>query len=111
MTFIVITSTIITIMTVSKNIGTPSISAMELRSNPGTVLDRVDYKQETFIIERAGKPKAVLVPVAYYNELQRVRQNSKKEFFRMVDEIQKRTAKYNPKKIQIAIDEATNKTS
>ena len=87
--------------------GTPSISAMELRSNPGTVLDRVDYRNESFIIERAGKPKAVLIPVYDYQKLLRIKKDAKQNLFRMIDKIQKRASQYDPKKIQSAIDEAT----
>ena len=36
-----------TLQTKNSLAGTASISAMDLRSNPGTILDRVDYKQES----------------------------------------------------------------
>lgn len=103
--------TIIVVIMINKTIssvGTPSISAMELRSNPGTVLDRVDYKNESLIIERAGKPKAAIIPINQYNELQRIRQESRDRLFQMIKKIQKRTSKYDPKKIQAAIDKATS---
>ena len=96
-----------TLQTKNLLIGTASISAMDLRSNPGTILDRVDYKQESFVIERAGKPKAVIVPISQYSEMQRIRQDAKKELFDMVNAVQKRASKHDPKKIQAAIDEAT----
>jgi prevent-host-death family protein len=47
---------------------------MDFRAHPGTILDRVDYRKESFLIQRAGKPKAVLIPVALYQIVQRARQ-------------------------------------
>lgn len=93
--------------TFRSNAGTPSISAMELRSNPGTVLDRVDYRNESFIIERAGKPKAVLIPVYDYQKLLRIKKEAKKNLFRMIDKIQERASQYDSKEIQSVIDKAS----
>ena len=94
-------------MTTSNSLaGTISISAMELRSNPGTILDRVDYKKESFIVERAGKAKAVLIPMSEYEEVQRIKKDAKSKLLSMAKKIQKQTSKYDPKKIQAAIDEA-----
>ncbi len=47
---------------------------MDFRANPGTILDRVDYRKESFLIERAGKPKAVLIPVSLYQVVEQARQ-------------------------------------
>jgi antitoxin (DNA-binding transcriptional repressor) of toxin-antitoxin stability system len=40
------------------------VDAMQLRSEMGALLDRIAYMHERFIIQRRGKPKALLVPVA-----------------------------------------------
>ena len=50
------------------------ISAMELRRHPGRYLDQADYKAESFVIERAGQPKAALIPIADYRRLQAIKQ-------------------------------------
>ena len=57
----------------SSLLGTASISAMDLRREPGKYLDHVDYKNESFIIERAGKPKAAMIPISIYKQIQRDR--------------------------------------
>lgn len=40
-----------------------AVDAMQLRSEMGALLDRIAYTHERFIIQRRGKPKALLVPV------------------------------------------------
>lgn len=42
-----------------------TITASELRKSPGQFLDRVFYRGESFVVERAGKPKALIRPVDY----------------------------------------------
>jgi prevent-host-death family protein len=85
---------------------TPSISMMDLRSQPGTFLDRVFYRNESIVIERAGEPKAVLIPLREYQDLQRRKQEARERFWEMTQEIRKNVAQYDPAEIQAAIDEA-----
>lgn len=40
-----------------------TITASQLRKSPGQFLDRVFYRSESFVVERAGKPMAVIGPV------------------------------------------------
>ena len=92
---------------------TASIPMMQLRSQPGTYIDRVFYRKESFIVEKTGQPRAVLVPLNIYNDVMRLKQQAKQDFFKLVDKIKKRTASYSAKEIQAAIDEAVsaNKTA
>jgi prevent-host-death family protein len=46
------------------------INAMEARRAFGSILEVVFYRGEQFIIERAGKPMAALVPVSLLEEWQ-----------------------------------------
>ncbi len=65
-----------------------TLTMMELRRSPGEILDRVYEKDEAFIIERSGRQKACLVPIAYFlpdipkdkvnNELDELRQKGEK---------------------------------
>ena len=86
--------------------GTASISAMDLRKEPGRFLDRVSYRGESFIIERAGKPKAVLVPIREFAEMKRLREETKKRLFLRVDKVYEKTAKLDSKKIELTIEKA-----
>lgn len=40
-----------------------NITASQLRKSPGQFLDRVFYRGESFVVERAGKPMAIIGPV------------------------------------------------
>ena len=80
-------------------IGTASISAMDLRKEPGRFLDRVSYRGESFLIERAGEPKAVLVPVRDYREMKRLKQVSKDRFFGLTKELRQAFKNIKPEKI------------
>jgi hypothetical protein len=40
-----------------------TITASQLRKSPGQFLDRVFYRGESFVVERAGKPMAVIGPI------------------------------------------------
>ena len=52
---------------------TKSIPAMAVRKNFGEILESVYYRNDEVIIERAGKPMGVLIPMALYHKLERQR--------------------------------------
>ncbi len=79
---------------------------MELRSQPGTVVDNVFYRNASFVIQRAGKAKAVIVPLRDYAAMQQMKREAKARLFALIDEVQTRTAKVDPDEIQQAVDEA-----
>ena len=43
-----------------------TITMMDLRREPGTILDRMNYRGERFLLTRHGKPVACLVPPAEF---------------------------------------------
>jgi len=47
------------------------INAMKARQNFGTMLEEVYYKGEQFIIERAGRPMAAVIPLSQLEALQK----------------------------------------
>ena len=47
-----------------------TIKAVKARENFGQMLDEVYYKGDQFIIERAGKPMAAVVPLSQFEEWQ-----------------------------------------
>jgi len=47
------------------------INALKARQNFGQMLEEVYYKGDRFVIERAGKPMAAVVPLWQLEELQK----------------------------------------
>lgn len=100
--------TIIVVIMINNTLaGTSTISAMDFRKQPGTILDQVDLKQMAFVIERAGKPKGALIPMIQFEQFQKYRQEAKDRLFKTIEKIRKNTSKYKQSEVQAAIDEAT----
>ena len=55
------------------------INAMKARQNFGTMLEEVYYKGEQFIIERAGRPMAAVIPLSQLEALQKIQNQPKPE--------------------------------
>ena len=83
-----------------------TITAVQARKQFGQLLDKAYYRRESFVVARAGEPRAVIVPLPEYADMQRRKQEAKERFFAMTDELRTRFAKEDPKKVQQAIDEA-----
>jgi prevent-host-death family protein len=54
-----------------------TINALKARQNLGTLLEEVFYQDAQFIIERAGRPMAAVVPVWQLEEWQKYRGRTK----------------------------------
>lgn len=78
------------------------ISAMEARRNLGRLLEETYYRGDVFIIQRATKPMAVLVPLAQYEQWQLRRE----QFFARIDQVQERTGQEQTEELKDAISEA-----
>lgn len=87
--------------------GTATISAMDFRKQPGTYLDQVDLRQMSFIIERAGKSKGVLIPMLQFEQFKKSQSESKERLFKIIEKIRKNASNYKQSDVQAAIDEAT----
>ena len=82
-----------------------TLSAVEARKKLGEVLEGVYYRGDEVIIERAGKPMAVVIPAHRYANMQRRRD----EFWKMIDELQERNKDMTPEEVaelEKDIDEA-----
>ncbi len=67
-----------------------TIGAFEARRMFGQLIEEAFYKKDAFIIERSGRPMAVLVSIDDY---QRWQQLGKEQFLTLLHAAQKRNAK------------------
>lgn len=79
-----------------------TINAVAARQRLGQLLEETYYRGDVFIIERAGRPMAAVVPIDQYRQWQQRRE----EFFAMIEEVQQRTRKEPPDELEAAITEA-----
>jgi prevent-host-death family protein len=61
-------------------------SAIKARQNFGQLLEEAYYRGDEFVIERAGKPMAVLIPIQEFERLQA----QKEKDFAIFDEVRTR---------------------
>lgn len=78
------------------------VSAMDARRNLGRLLEEAYYRGDVFVIQRAAKPMAVLVPLALYRQWQLRRE----QFFALIDQVQERTCQEPVAELEDAIAEA-----
>ncbi len=56
-----------------------TLAAMEVRKHFGAVIDEVRMKSETIILERAGKPVAMIQPISFLNREEGASQSKKRK--------------------------------
>ena len=78
------------------------VNALKARQNLGQLLEEVYYRGDHYIIERAGKPMAAVVPVWQFEEWQQRRE----QFFAMIDAVHARNAEVPTEVIEQEIAEA-----
>jgi len=78
------------------------VNALKARQNFGQMLEEVYYKGDQFVIERAGKPMAAVVPLWQLEEWQKRRE----QFFAAVEEVQQHNPKVKPEVIEQEVREA-----
>ena len=79
-----------------------TVSAMKARQNLGQIMNEVSLRGYDVIIERAGKPVAVLVSVEKYQLMEKSRQ----QFWEAVNQIRAKMSGEDPEKIERLIEEA-----
>jgi prevent-host-death family protein len=78
------------------------ITAVKARKHLGQLLEEVSCRGDQYIIERAGKPMAAIVPVWYLEEWLKRRER----FFGMVDEVRQGQENISPEAIEQDIHDA-----
>ncbi len=78
------------------------INALKARKNLGQLLEEVYYKDNQYVIERAGRPMAAVVPVWQLEGWRKRRER----LFGMVEEVWKKNKKEKPEVIEREIQEA-----
>jgi len=78
------------------------VNALKARQQLGQLLEEVYYRGDHYIIERAGKPMAAVVPVWQFEEWQQRRE----QFFAMIDAVHARNADVPSEVIEQEIGEA-----
>jgi len=78
------------------------INALKARKNLGELLEEVYYKGDQYVIERAGKPMAAVVPLWQLEEWQKRRAR----FFETVEEVQQQNHKVKSEVIEREVAEA-----
>ena len=81
---------------------TKKINALKARQNLGQLLEEVYYKGDQYVIERAGRPMAAVVPVWQLEEWKKRRER----FFRQVAGVWMRTKRVRPAVIEGEVAEA-----
>ena len=79
-----------------------TINALKARRNLGQLLEEVFYKGDQFVIERAGKPMAVVISPSEYEAYKRQREQDMKVF----DEIRKKNKGAELEEVQRDVQEA-----
>jgi prevent-host-death family protein len=81
---------------------TKTVNALKARKNLGQLLEEVYYKGDQYVIERAGRPMAAVVPVWQLQEWQKRRYR----FFGMVEELRRKNKTVKPGVIGQEVEEA-----
>jgi len=75
---------------------------VEARKNLGEVLERVYHRNDEVVIERAGKPMAVLIPMYLYKNIERRRE----QLWQMIEEVHERNKDVPYEVIEAEVAEA-----
>lgn len=79
-----------------------TVNALKAQKNLGQLLEEVYYKGDQYIIERAGRPMAAVVPVWQLED----RRKRRARFFGMVEELHRKSKATKPEVIEREVREA-----
>ena len=80
-----------------------TIGAWEARRRFGQLIEEAFYHKDHFVVERSGRPMAVIVPVDDYRKWQRL---AKERVFIMLEEVWNRTQAIPAEELEADIEEA-----
>ena len=83
-----------------------TISAMKVRQNLGQIMNEAALRGDDFIIERAGKPVAVLVSMDKYQIMEKDREKARNA----LGIIREKMENVAPEKVEALIDEGVRET-
>lgn len=78
------------------------VTALDARRHLGELLESVYHRGDEVIIERAGKPMAVVIPAERYEIMER----SRERLFAMIDQVHERNKDLPAEVIQAEVDAA-----
>lgn len=81
-----------------------TINAVQARQQLGRLLDEVYYRRHSVVIERSGRPTAVLVPVERYRQWM----DERGAFFAQIDKLRARTAGVTSADLEAEVAEAVS---
>jgi len=76
--------------------------AMTVRQNLGELLNEVQYRGDSIVITKGGKPVAAIVDIALYERIRRIRG----DFDRMLDELAEAGKKMTKPQVESLVAEA-----
>ncbi len=79
-----------------------TIGSATARRTFGQLLEEVYYRGDRIVVERRGRPMAVLVPVELYEKWQKQRE----QFFALIEEARERNKDVEPQILEAEIQDA-----
>lgn len=80
--------------------------AMTVRQNLGELLNEVQYRGDSVVITKGGKPVAAIVDIALYERIRRMRE----DFDRMLDQLAEAGKKMSEAEVESLVAEAVAKS-
>jgi prevent-host-death family protein len=80
-----------------------TIAAYEARRKFGQLIEEAFYRKDNFVVERSGRPMAVIVPIDAYARWKRL---AKERVFAMLEEVWRRTENVPGEVLEAEIDQA-----